>query len=46
MVHYIITLSDHHDSTREPDPGISEGVCSIIHAAPRTELKGMSKPIY
>lgn len=23
----------------EPDPGISEGVCSIIHAAPRTELK-------
>ncbi|THH09337.1 hypothetical protein EW145_g2093 [Phellinidium pouzarii] len=24
---------------REPDPGISEGVCSIIHAAPRTELK-------
>ncbi|KAJ7508678.1 regulator of Vps4 activity in the MVB pathway-domain-containing protein [Mycena galericulata] len=27
-------------NTREPDPGISEGVCSIIHAAPRTELKG------
>ncbi|EAU92278.2 hypothetical protein CC1G_00497 [Coprinopsis cinerea okayama7 len=27
-------------STRVPDPGISEGVCSIIHAAPRTELKG------
>jgi len=26
-------------SAREPDPGISEGVCSIIHAAPRTELK-------
>ncbi|KAJ6601409.1 regulator of Vps4 activity in the MVB pathway-domain-containing protein [Mycena vulgaris] len=26
-------------NTREPDPGISEGVCSIIHAAPRTELK-------
>ncbi|KAG2022766.1 hypothetical protein CC2G_000491 [Coprinopsis cinerea AmutBmut pab1-1] len=26
-------------STRVPDPGISEGVCSIIHAAPRTELK-------
>ncbi|KAK2461499.1 hypothetical protein APHAL10511_005962 [Amanita phalloides] len=26
-------------STREPGPGISEGVCSIIHAAPRTELK-------
>ncbi|KAI0815337.1 regulator of Vps4 activity in the MVB pathway-domain-containing protein [Irpex lacteus] len=25
--------------TREPDPGISEGVCSIIYAAPRTELK-------
>jgi len=26
-------------NTREPDPGISEGVCAIIHAAPRTELK-------
>ncbi|KAJ7269309.1 regulator of Vps4 activity in the MVB pathway-domain-containing protein [Mycena haematopus] len=26
-------------NTREPDPGIAEGVCSIIHAAPRTELK-------
>ncbi|KAH9486366.1 IST1-like protein [Psilocybe cubensis] len=26
-------------NTREPDPGIVEGVCSIIHAAPRTELK-------
>ncbi|KAF9469693.1 regulator of Vps4 activity in the MVB pathway-domain-containing protein [Collybia nuda] len=26
-------------NTREPDPGVSEGVCSIIHAAPRTELK-------
>ncbi|KAJ7492215.1 regulator of Vps4 activity in the MVB pathway-domain-containing protein [Mycena latifolia] len=26
-------------NTRTPDPGISEGVCSIIHAAPRTELK-------
>lgn len=25
--------------TREPDPGVSEGVCAIIHAAPRTELK-------
>lgn len=25
--------------TREPDPGISEGVCAIIHAAPRTEVK-------
>jgi len=27
-------------STKEPDPGIVEGVCCIIHAAPRTELKG------
>lgn len=27
------------NSTRDPDPGISEGVCSIIHAAPRTEVK-------
>ncbi|KAL4250380.1 IST1 family protein, partial [Pleurotus pulmonarius] len=27
-------------NTREPDPGVSEGVCNIIHAAPRTELKG------
>ncbi|KAJ3551433.1 hypothetical protein NP233_g13082 [Leucocoprinus birnbaumii] len=26
-------------NTREPDPAISEGVCSIIYAAPRTELK-------
>lgn len=28
-------------STPEPDPGVSEGVCAIIHAAPRTELKGI-----
>ncbi|OAX42098.1 DUF292-domain-containing protein, partial [Rhizopogon vinicolor AM-OR11-026] len=26
-------------NTRDPDPGISEGVCSIIHAAPRIEVK-------
>ncbi|RDX51941.1 DUF292-domain-containing protein [Lentinus brumalis] len=26
-------------NTREPDPGVSEGVCAIIYAAPRTELK-------
>ncbi|EED80888.1 predicted protein, partial [Postia placenta Mad-698-R] len=26
-------------NTREPDPGVSEGVCSVIYAAPRTELK-------
>lgn len=26
-------------NTREPDSGVSEGVCAIIHAAPRTELK-------
>ncbi|PPQ90948.1 hypothetical protein CVT25_008259 [Psilocybe cyanescens] len=26
-------------NAREPDPGIVEGVCSVIHAAPRTELK-------
>ncbi|KZW00507.1 DUF292-domain-containing protein [Exidia glandulosa HHB12029] len=26
-------------STREPDPGVAEGVNAIIHAAPRTELK-------
>lgn len=26
-------------NTREPDPAVSEGVCSIIYAAPRTELK-------
>ncbi|KAI0308062.1 DUF292-domain-containing protein [Multifurca ochricompacta] len=24
---------------REPDPAVSEGICSIIYAAPRTELK-------
>ena len=27
-------------STREPDPGINEAVCSVIYSAPRTELKG------
>jgi len=27
-------------NAREPDPGIIEGVCSVIHAAPRTEIKG------
>jgi len=26
-------------NARSPDPGVSEGVCSIIYAAPRTELK-------
>ncbi|GLB35758.1 putative regulator of Vps4 activity in the MVB pathway [Lyophyllum shimeji] len=26
-------------NTREPDIGVKESVCSIIHAAPRTELK-------
>ncbi|RPD65062.1 DUF292-domain-containing protein [Lentinus tigrinus ALCF2SS1-6] len=26
-------------NTREPDPGVSEGVCAIIYAAPRTEIK-------
>jgi len=26
-------------NAREPDPAISEGICSIIYAAPRTELK-------
>ncbi|KAF8203921.1 regulator of Vps4 activity in the MVB pathway-domain-containing protein [Pholiota molesta] len=26
-------------NTREPDPGIIEGVCAVIHAAQRTELK-------
>jgi vacuolar protein sorting-associated protein IST1 len=30
-------------STRQPDPGVSEGVCAIIYAAPRTELKGTSQ---
>jgi hypothetical protein len=28
-------------STREPDTAVSEGICSIIYAAPRTELKGV-----
>ena len=27
-------------STRDPDPGVAEGVSAIIHAAPRTEVKG------
>jgi len=26
-------------NTRDPDPAVNEGVCAIIHAAPRTELK-------
>jgi len=26
-------------NTREPDPAVSEGICSIIYAAQRTELK-------
>jgi vacuolar protein sorting-associated protein IST1 len=26
-------------NSREPDQGVSEGICSIIHAAPRTDLK-------
>ncbi|KAF5384963.1 hypothetical protein D9615_001169 [Tricholomella constricta] len=26
-------------NTREPDIGVKESVCSVIHAAPRTELK-------
>ncbi|KAF8578603.1 DUF292-domain-containing protein [Ramaria rubella] len=26
-------------SSKEPDPGVYEGICCIIHAAPRTELK-------
>ncbi|EIW87091.1 DUF292-domain-containing protein [Coniophora puteana RWD-64-598 SS2] len=26
-------------NSKEPDPGISEGVCSIVHAAQRTEVK-------
>ncbi|KAJ4485614.1 DUF292-domain-containing protein [Lentinula aciculospora] len=29
-------------NTREPDPAILEGVCSIIYAAPRTELKELN----
>jgi vacuolar protein sorting-associated protein IST1 len=26
---------------KEPDPGVYEAVCAVIHAAPRTELKGI-----
>ncbi|KAF9444605.1 DUF292-domain-containing protein [Macrolepiota fuliginosa MF-IS2] len=26
-------------NAREPDPAVNEGVCSVIYAAPRTELK-------
>jgi len=26
-------------NTREPDPGVIESVCIVIHAAPRTEVK-------
>lgn len=31
-------------SNRDPDPAVSEGVCCVIHAAPRTELKGKKMP--
>ncbi|KAG8854850.1 hypothetical protein FRB91_003012 [Serendipita sp. 411] len=27
------------NSSKEPDPGVYEAICAIIHAAPRTELK-------
>lgn len=26
-------------NTREPDPGVKESICSVIHAAPRTEVR-------
>ncbi|KAF9075048.1 regulator of Vps4 activity in the MVB pathway-domain-containing protein [Rhodocollybia butyracea] len=29
-------------NTREPDPAVSEAVCAIIYAAPRTELKELN----
>jgi len=37
LLHARFALLD--QNTKEPDPGVSEGVCSIIYAAPRTELK-------
>lgn len=33
-------LSQLVSSTREPDPAVGEGICSIIYAATRTEVKG------
>jgi hypothetical protein len=27
-------------SAQEPDPAVSEGICSVIYAAPRAEVKG------
>jgi len=27
------------NNSREPDPGVAEGICSVIYAAPRTDLK-------
>ena len=35
----MLLLNSTH-SSREPDAAVSEGVNAIIHAAPRTELKG------
>lgn len=32
-------------SAKEPDPGVYEAVCAIIHAALRTELKGDTTPL-
>ncbi|KZT72956.1 DUF292-domain-containing protein [Daedalea quercina L-15889] len=37
LLHARFSLLD--QNTKEPDPGVSEGICSIIYAAPRTELK-------
>jgi vacuolar protein sorting-associated protein IST1 len=32
-------LLDNPASTTEPDPGVKEAVCSIMYAAPRTEVR-------
>ncbi|KAH9837323.1 DUF292-domain-containing protein [Rhodofomes roseus] len=37
LLHARFSLLD--QNTKEPDPGVSEGVCSVVYAAPRTELK-------
>jgi vacuolar protein sorting-associated protein IST1 len=49
-VHPITRCAPHltgSSSAREPDAAVAEGVCAIIHAAPRTEIKGaLPQPSY
>ncbi|EPT03464.1 hypothetical protein FOMPIDRAFT_1022423 [Fomitopsis schrenkii] len=37
LLHARFALLD--QNTKEPDPAVNEGICSVIYAAPRTEIK-------